>query len=82
MDGFHFEGDKSPMILTLTPELTQAIEEKAQEQSTPPECLALHELNRAFLDTDGLPFGRDTSTERIDLVNRRYRLIEKNSRRD
>ena len=64
------------MTLTLTPELTQAIEERAEEMGISSECAALDELNSAFLEGDSWSRTRPTPQWR-NLIDRRYRLIEK-----
>jgi hypothetical protein len=64
------------MTLTLTPELTQAIEERAEEMGVSPECAVLDELNAAFLEANPWDRSRPTPQWR-NLIDRRYHLIEK-----
>lgn len=64
------------MTLTLTPELAQAIEERAKAMGISPECAALDELNSAFIESESWDTSRPTPEWR-NLIQCRHRLIEK-----
>ena len=67
------------MTLTLTPELTQAIEERAKAEGTTPDCAALLALERVFVDGEDYWFGGTVPVrmEWHNLITRRSELIEK-----
>lgn len=62
-----------PLTIELTPELEEAVSERAQQQGITPEHLALQELNRLFLE----PVPRERDAAWKQLVHRYQSLVEK-----